>query len=66
MHFEYTIHLDGALYGSILPIVRSFGDKNIMDYVNSFSLSMHKFFGMPLAAGIIMTNEKFYEDVFLS
>ena len=35
-----------------------------MDYVHSISLSMHKFFGMPMAAGVVLTSEEHDDKVF--
>lgn len=58
------MHMDGALYGSVLPIMKTFGDKNIMDYCNSISISLHKFFGMPMAAGVVLTSEEQDDKVF--
>ena len=56
--------MDGALYGSVLPVLKTFGDKNIMDYVHSISISLHKFFGMPMAAGVVLTSEEKDDKVF--
>lgn len=56
--------MDGALYGSILPVLKTFGDLNIMDLVNSFSICMHKFFGLAKPTGVVLTNETFDKFIF--
>lgn len=56
--------MDGALYGPLLPVLKTFGDRNIMDVVNSVAISLQKFFGMPIPGGVVLTNEAFDKQVF--
>jgi histidine decarboxylase len=63
-HFDFALHMDGALYAPVLPVLKTFGDRKILDLVHSLSFSMHKFFGMPLSAGVVLTSEEYDHQVF--
>lgn len=52
------------MYAPALPIIKTFGDKHILDYVHSFSFSLHKMFGMTHAAAVVLTNEDYDNKVF--
>jgi glutamate/tyrosine decarboxylase-like PLP-dependent enzyme len=56
--------MDGAMYAPALPIIKTFGERHILDYVHSFSFSLHKMFGMSAAAAVVITNEEYDNDVF--
>jgi histidine decarboxylase len=63
----YTIHLDGALSGFVLPIIKPFGD--IPDYfsslgVRTLSFSAHKYPGLSQPCGIILAEQAFFEKAF--
>lgn len=63
----YTIHLDGALSGFVLPVVKPFGD--IQDYfsslgINTLSFSAHKYLGLSQPCGIILATRPFFDKAF--
>lgn len=63
----YTIHMDGALTGFVLPILKPFG--NIPDYfetlgVNTLAVSAHKYPGLSQPCGIILARRDFFDKAF--
>lgn len=63
----YTIHLDGALTGFVMPVLKPFGDiPNYFDAlgVNTISFSAHKYPGLPQPCGIILARKEFFEKAF--
>jgi hypothetical protein len=63
----YTIHMDGALTGFVLPIIKPFGDiKNYFDElgVNTLAVSAHKYPGLSQPCGIILAKKSFFEKAF--
>lgn len=63
----YTIHLDGALTGFVLPILKPFGD--IKNYfadlgVNTLAVSAHKYPGLSQPCGIVLATKDFFERAF--
>lgn len=63
----YTIHLDGALTGFVLPILKPFGD--IPNYfealgVNTLAVSAHKYPGLSQPCGIILARKHFFDKAF--
>ena len=63
----YTIHLDGALTGFVMPILKPFGD--IPDYfaslgVNTLAVSAHKYPGLSQPCGIVLARKQFFEKAF--
>ena len=64
---NYTIHMDGALIGFVLPILKPFGDiKNYFEElgVNTLAFSAHKYLGLSQPCGIILARKFFYEKAF--
>lgn len=64
---NYTIHMDGALTGFVLPILKPFGDiKNYFDElgVNTLAFSAHKYLGLSQPCGIILSKKHFFEKAF--
>ncbi len=64
---KYTIHMDGALTGFVLPIIKPFGD--IPNYfealgVNSLAVSAHKYPGLSQPCGIVLARRPFFEKAF--
>lgn len=64
---EYYIHVDGALFGMMLPFVKSEenpdASKNLMTLsfnhpIDSISVSGHKFIGAPVPCGVIITRRE--------
>lgn len=63
----YTIHMDGALSGFVLPIIKPFGNvENYFDAigVNTLAVSAHKFPGLSQPCGIILARRSFFEKAF--
>lgn len=59
---NYTIHIDGALNGILLPILQPFG--TVQNYLHAIgvctiALSGHKFLGMSQPSGIAFTTKAF-------
>lgn len=54
---DYYIHADAALSGFFLPFL----EKDILfkGHINSMSISLHKFLGLPYPAGIFMIEKRF-------
>jgi len=55
---RHAIHIDGALTGMVLPLLKLFGER--ADYLNSIggdsiAVSGHKFLGLPQPCGVILT-----------
>lgn len=64
---KYTIHLDGALTGFVMPIVKPFGPvANYFDAigVNTLAVSAHKYPGLSQPCGIILAQKYFFEKAF--
>jgi histidine decarboxylase len=64
---KYSIHMDGALTGFVLPIIKPFGD--VPDYfaalgVNTLAVSAHKYPGLSQPCGIILARKEFFEVSF--
>lgn len=62
-----TIHMDGALTGFVLPILKPWGE--IPDYfdsigVNTLAVSAHKYPGLSQPCGIILARRSFFEKSF--
>lgn len=63
----FTIHMDGALTGFVMPILKPFGDvKNYFDAigVNTLAVSAHKYPGLSQPCGIILARTEFFEKAF--
>ncbi len=63
----YTIHLDGALTGFVMPIIKPFGDiDNYFDAlgVNTLAFSAHKYPGLSQPCGVILARQSFFEKAF--
>lgn len=65
----YTIHLDGALTGFVMPILKPFGD--IPNYfeslgANTLAVSAHKYPGLSQPCGIFLSTEKLCKKAFES
>ncbi|AIK95615.1 aminotransferase class V-fold PLP-dependent enzyme [Candidatus Odyssella acanthamoebae] len=63
----YTIHMDGALNGVTLPLLKPF--EEVDDYfqsigVHTIAISGHKFLGTQAICGMILTTQEFLEHAF--
>ena len=64
---NFTIHMDGALTGFVLPILKPFGDiHNYFDDLGAHTLavSAHKYPGLSQPCGIVLATKAFYEQAF--
>jgi histidine decarboxylase len=64
---NYTIHMDGALTGFVLPILKPFGEvDNYFESlgVNTLAFSAHKYPGLSQPCGIILARRKFFDKAF--
>ncbi len=59
---NYYIHLDAALAGGYFPFIQDI-DLSFTKYINSMSISLHKFFGIPIPSGIFLCEKKFIENI---
>lgn len=61
---KYHIHLDGALFGGMIPFME---DGPALDFENlpidSIAISGHKFVGCPMPAGIFLTWKKYISTI---
>ena len=67
LKIPYTIHMDGALTGFVMPILKPFGDiPNYFDAlgVNTLVFSAHKYPGLSQPCGIVLANKSFFEKAF--
>eukprot|EP00977_Amphora_coffeiformis_P015462 scaffold4511_cov171-Amphora_coffeaeformis.AAC.28 len=63
----FSIHMDAALMGAVLPIINPFGPN--VDYfkdlgVKTITISGHKFFGSVSICGLLLTTEFFLDECF--
>lgn len=64
---NYTIHMDGALSGFVLPVLKPFGEvKNYFDElgVNTLAVSAHKYPGLSQPCGIVLARKEFFDKAF--
>jgi len=64
---KYSIHMDGALTGFVMPIVKPFGKiENYFDELgaNTLAVSAHKYPGLSQPCGIILARREFFEKAF--
>jgi len=64
---NFTIHMDGALAGFVLPILKPFGE--LPDYfrsigVNTLAVSAHKYPGLSQPCGIVLAQKDFFNKAF--
>ncbi|KAG7359449.1 histidine decarboxylase [Nitzschia inconspicua] len=64
---HFSIHLDAALMGAVLPIINPFGSD--VDYFRDFNvktiaISGHKFFGSVTICGLLLTTASFLDSCF--
>ncbi len=63
----YSIHLDGALSGFVMPILKPFGEvDNYFDAlgVNTIAFSAHKYPGLSQPCGVILARQPFFLKAF--
>lgn len=60
---EFYIHVDGALFGLMLPFIRSGPLVSFHKPIGSISVSGHKFIGAPVPCGVVMTRKRHIEKM---
>lgn len=63
----YTIHMDGALTGFVMPILKPFGEvENYFEAlgVNTIAFSAHKYPGLSQPCGVILARQPFFLKAF--
>ncbi|MBA3660515.1 MAG: hypothetical protein H0W64_02190 [Gammaproteobacteria bacterium] len=63
----FTIHLDGALTGFVMPVIKPFGE--VENYfgaigVNTLAVSAHKYPGLSQPCGILLARKEFFAKAF--
>lgn len=62
---SYTIHMDGANLGFVLPILKPYGSiKNYFEYADTLSISFHKYLGLPQPCGLALTTKIFLNKAY--
>ena len=64
---RFTIHLDAAILGITLPVLKPFGEaKNYLSDlgVDTLAVCAHKFFGIPQISGVVLTTRNFIYEAF--
>lgn len=59
----FKIHADAAIYGLLLPYIQPYNDKNIFDYIDSISISGHKFLGATFPSGLLLTKADYISSI---
>lgn len=65
--WTYVVHMDAAMYGPTLPILKQFGDRssNLVDCgVDTVAISLWKFLGVQIPCGVSLSYRKFIDDAF--
>lgn len=61
----YAIHMDGALNGFVLPILKPFGEiENYFTLADTLAISFHKYLGLPQPSGLALTTKSFLDVVY--
>jgi histidine decarboxylase len=56
---EFYIHVDGALFGLMLPFLKEGPSISFTKPIGSISVSGHKFIGAPVPCGVVMTRKSY-------
>ena len=56
---HFYIHCDGALFGLMIPFVKSAPMVTFRKPIGSVSVSGHKFVGAPVPCGVVITRKRF-------
>lgn len=64
---KYYVHVDGALFGLMLPFVNEMDSKapiiSFNKNIDSISVSGHKFIGAPVPCGVVVTRKSHMSKV---
>lgn len=55
---QFYIHVDGALFGLMLPFIKEGPTISFARPIGSISVSGHKFIGAPVPCGVVMTRKR--------
>ena len=64
MGLKYTIHADAAIYGVLLPVIEKLKNLRIFDFVDTLSISGHKFLGSFSVCGVVLTKKDLITTAF--
>lgn len=65
--WKYTVHVDAAMYGPTLPILRQYGDKSdsiIACGIDTFTISLWKFMGVQVPCGVALSSKSLTDKAF--
>ena len=62
---RYKIHGDGAIYGLFIPYLEKYKDVRIFDYIDTLSISGHKFLGAINISGVVLSTKTYLREVFV-
>ena len=60
---QFYIHVDGALFGLMLPFIKEGPTISFSKPIGSISVSGHKFIGAPVPCGVVMTRKRYIENL---
>jgi histidine decarboxylase len=60
---EFYIHVDGALFGLMLPFLKEGPVVSFAKPIGSISVSGHKFIGAPVPCGVVMTRKSYIANL---
>lgn len=65
--WTYVVHMDAAMYGPTLPILKQFGERstNLIECgVDTVAISLWKFLGVQIPCGVSLSHRKFTDEAF--
>ena len=65
--WRYAVHVDGAMYGPTLPILKQYGEKSrsITECgIDTFTISLWKFMGVQIPCGVALSTKSFTDKAF--
>ena len=60
---QFYIHVDGALFGLMLPFIKEGPTISFAKPIGSISVSGHKFIGAPVPCGVVMTRKSYIQNL---
>ena len=60
---QFHIHIDAALFGGYLPFIEEEFCESLMLVADTITLSIQKFFGVPLSAGLVLVKNILHTQV---
>ncbi len=62
-YLDYTIHVDAAIYGPLIPTLEPYASWKIFSMIDTFSFSAYKLFGHPIPCGVVLTSKEFFDKM---